>query len=364
MKTNIFIPKKIKIGFQNRDDTYTKKLAYVIYYDQKGILRKQKSWESWRDKKINPVEFDNIPTSGFVLNKKVGDYASRWNHRQAYCRVYDERDFEFEITIENLLYILTNTSCIKGKGLEGLFVYGWDGKDLLLMPIDSPDYKEISQYNEIIHAKNYIKSKDLIIGATYRTKQNEEWIYMGRFDYHTTKGEKSYDTNSRYSYDYKWIYTDINKGKHHFFAKESTYSWNNGLDLLTLKSLGDKFIEIISSDCIENYSDLFAKLECTTSYSPLDASKDEYIVYTFEEFTEKFTEGRSLNCFDNNKRKLYIYETYKEPGQYFIEDRNNNNNYLYNNKIMKGILEEIYNNIKPMYKNEYLVNGKLYSEGK
>lgn len=43
MKSNIFIPKKIKVGFQERSDTFTKKLAYVIYYDQKGKLRKEKN---------------------------------------------------------------------------------------------------------------------------------------------------------------------------------------------------------------------------------------------------------------------------------------------------------------------------------
>lgn len=113
---------KIKVGFQNRENTYTKKLAYVIYEDHKGVLRKRASWESWRDEKIEPVDHDNEPTSGFVLNKKVGDYVSDWNHRQAYVRVYDPRGFEFEITIENLLYILENANSIKGKGLEGEFV--------------------------------------------------------------------------------------------------------------------------------------------------------------------------------------------------------------------------------------------------
>lgn len=42
--SNIFIPQKLKIGFNNRDDTYTKKLAYIIYYDHTGKLRKQISW--------------------------------------------------------------------------------------------------------------------------------------------------------------------------------------------------------------------------------------------------------------------------------------------------------------------------------
>ena len=184
MKANIFIPKKIKVGFQERDSTYTKKLAYVIYYDLQNKLRKETSWQNWRDEKIEPKDFENIPTSGFVLNKKVGDDASDWNHRQAYVRVYDPRDFEFEITIENLLYILENANSIKGKGLEGEFIYGWDGKELVLIPTDSPDYKEIDKYNSILVNKEFIKPKELKIGATYLDKNNSEMIYMGTFDYY------------------------------------------------------------------------------------------------------------------------------------------------------------------------------------
>ena len=194
MKSSIFIPKTINVGYQNRSGTYTGKLAYVIYYDEKGKLRKEASWNSWRDEKIPNEEFDNVPTTGFVLNKKVGDYSSGWDHRQAYCRVYDPRNFEFEITIENLLYILENVNSIKGKGLEGEFVYGWDGKDLVLMPVESPDYKQISEYNKIVHNNESIKAKDLIIGVTYLTKDNEEFIVAtgGRGG----RGNKAFATQS------------------------------------------------------------------------------------------------------------------------------------------------------------------------
>jgi hypothetical protein len=48
------------------------KLTYIIYYDEKGKLRKETSWNNWRDKEIENDKFKNIPTSGFVLNKKVG----------------------------------------------------------------------------------------------------------------------------------------------------------------------------------------------------------------------------------------------------------------------------------------------------
>lgn len=70
MKSNIFIPKKINVGYQNRSGTYTGKLAYIIYYDEKGVLRKERSWNGWRDEDIPNDEFDNEPTEGFVLNKK------------------------------------------------------------------------------------------------------------------------------------------------------------------------------------------------------------------------------------------------------------------------------------------------------
>lgn len=59
-KSQLFIPSKIKVGFQDRSGTYTGKLAYVIYYDNKNVLRKEKSWESWRDKKIDMKSVDGM----------------------------------------------------------------------------------------------------------------------------------------------------------------------------------------------------------------------------------------------------------------------------------------------------------------
>ena len=52
----IFIPDKIRAGFNEREDCYTKKLAYVIYYDKLGKIRKEASFNSWRDKNIEVLE--------------------------------------------------------------------------------------------------------------------------------------------------------------------------------------------------------------------------------------------------------------------------------------------------------------------
>ena len=177
MTQNLFIPTKLKVGFQERTDTFTKKLAYVIYYDEKNVSRKETSWKGWRDEKIPDQDIDNVPTEGFILNRKVGGYKSDWNYRQSYIRVYDPRGFEFEITPDNLLFILKESNCDKDKGLEGKFVYSWQGTELVLLPISSLTYQNSTKYTSIRSIK--IKKKDLILGASYLDDQVQPCIYLG-----------------------------------------------------------------------------------------------------------------------------------------------------------------------------------------
>ncbi|QKS59987.1 hypothetical protein HUB98_05600 [Paenibacillus barcinonensis] len=371
MKTNIFVPQKIKVGFQNRENTYTKTLAYVTYYDVKGKVRKETSWENWRDKKIDPVDHENIPTSGFVLNKKVGDYVSDWNHRQAYVRVYDPRGFEFEITIENLLYILENANSIKGKGLEGEFIYGWDGKDLVLLPVESPDYKEISKYNNILHEKSYIKSKELIIGATYRTKDNREFVYMGRFEYWDTKWVSPEDVRQS-SYT-----VNVNKGKQYIFAKKTiNYRKKEDLYLLNIKSLGDRIIEVITEECTDDYAEMFDLLEKSSHYSPYDESKDEYIIYDKNRFIDKVKEkegawfyGTSVYIENHKDGMAEVKRENRESENYVIATKTRvpsrwGSGYETKENILyRGTLEEIWNKFQARYRNKYLTNGKLHENG-
>ena len=197
----LFIPEKIKVGYQHRQDTYTKKLAYVIYFDSRGKLRKEKSWTSWCDLPESPNEgrhwtgedwaddpeggipsdeFGNVPTEGFVLNKKVGGHSSGWNHRNAYTRVFDPRGFEFEISVENLLFILAEGDCTRGKGLEGKFVYSWQGTELVLLPTHCNDYKNCIDYTSLQGKK--ISLRDIVAGNTYVTKNQTEYVYLGRLE--------------------------------------------------------------------------------------------------------------------------------------------------------------------------------------
>lgn len=185
MNTKLFVPSEIVVGQQKRSDTYTGRLGYIIYKDEKGVLRKKTSWEGWRDKSIEPGYYENKPTEGFVLNRHGGgDSHSRYSDyygRAAFIRVYDPRGFEFEITLENMLFILRYADCSRGKGLEGNFVYAWSGKDLVLLPEGCQEYKESMEFTQLKSLK--VSTKELIAGNTYFTKDMENLLYLGKHNY-------------------------------------------------------------------------------------------------------------------------------------------------------------------------------------
>ena len=180
MNSRLVIPEKIKVGFVKRSDTYSGKLGYVIYQDNKKVWRKEKSWEGWRDNKIDTEFYDNVPTDGFVLNRDVGGVRQSygWDARIEKVRVYDSRGFEFEITIPNLLFILQECTSVKGKGLEGSFVYGWDGPSLVLVPTSSAEYKKSCEHTVLISKK--VTSKELQKGCLYMFKDHTKRMYLGK----------------------------------------------------------------------------------------------------------------------------------------------------------------------------------------
>ena len=315
MKTNIFIPTKINVGFQKRKDTYTSKLAYVIYFDEKGKLRKETSWQGWRDEGIPNEIYDNEPMEGFVLNKKIGGDRYGWNPRQTYTRVYDPRGFEFEITIPNLLWILENCNCIKGKGLEGEFVYGWDGKELVLVPVESSDYKEIQEKNKVIHNNTFIKARDLIIGATYEDLNGNQYVYMGKskpwkdqsnYYYHESHGYY-YSNNRKEGYEYPlddtWLiskcrssyynqnltyYRSIQEEKNEFFFillgnPSAEYSWYRENRVTHMKTITRKFTHMVLEKR-PDYPDMVNLLYSNAEYCQEDFEADKLIDLPYDIF--------------------------------------------------------------------------------
>lgn len=221
------IPEKIRVGYRERSDTYSGKLGYVIYYRGKKLAKEQ-SWNNWVDKTLGYNDYDNVPTEGFVLNRSAGGYATGWNHRRTYIRVYDPRGFEIEISTENLLFILENCDCLKGKGLEGKFIYSWDGKDLVLLPCNSVDYQDNMKRIKKTVAAN-LTPGSLVIGKTYKVKDYDnmlDLVYLGRCIYrpYTVKDDWQRDYNGRRSGGMLWKKEKLNNYLFYYKTKEKYYT--------------------------------------------------------------------------------------------------------------------------------------------
>ena len=269
MKNNLYIPDKIHVGFQSRNDTYTGKLAYVVPYAGAKI-RKEKSFNGWRDHEIESVDCDNVPVSGFVINKKAGDYSSHWNHRSAVIRIYDPRDFEFEISVDNLLYILSFEPSEPGKGLGGEYVYSWDKEKLVLMPASSADYGDLRSFNDKL--KNRVTAKKLQIGHTYLSKQNKEYVYLGVHTKYKCDIVNYYVTPMQYG--------NHSLGAHYWFMGVSDY------EIRTTKVIGDGFIEIVSQEISPSFSAMYERVSKIKEFSPIDNDKTHIRKMSFEEFSE------------------------------------------------------------------------------
>lgn len=181
MQKNLFIAPKLKVGYQSRSGTYDGKLSYIIYFDEKGKLRKEASWKTWCEESLGSHEFENVPTKGLMLNKEIVRNAYSFGHYangRTMARIYDPRGFEFEITIENFFGICSTHDLIKGE-IVGEFVYAWDGTELVLLPVNSQQYKEAIVFTENKNVK--MKSSDLVVGHKYLTKLNKEVTYIGKY---------------------------------------------------------------------------------------------------------------------------------------------------------------------------------------
>lgn len=373
MDIGMIIPKQIKVGYQSRGDTFTGKLAYVIYYDEKGELRKRHSWESWIDSSIPTDEFNNEPIAGFGINKKAGGYSTGWNHRQSYIRVYDPRGFEVEITVENLIYLIENTNYHKSKGFEDKLVYCWSGKDLVLIPVSSPDYTEIVAYNKLLHSSEKVSAKNLVVGGTYKTKQNEDFVYLGYFE--------QWETHWIYGLVYNEVVAPNkkSKGKKHFFGKiNQDINTTNSIELKLTKSPTSMFIATVSQDVSEDLPELQELLNKEQAYSPVDFGNIQYIKYSKGEVLDLITSERwgftahityTELGFTNQKAKLGIKRNARDVEgerqvvclEVYKSERNGYRGYYETYEVS---LDKLINEIDVYYAEVYLKNGVKHKDTK
>lgn len=253
MQSNYYIPQKIKVGFQKRSDTYTGKLGFVIYYDEKNILKQETAWDKWRDHKIKPIEFDNIPQKGYVINKNINRLGHHFSSGRTVARIFDSRDFEFEISMDNLFGILMNSDLSKCE-IDQECILAWDGNKVVLLPTNCKEYLDSQAHTRKQSLE--ITTKELIKGATYSLKKEiHEYVYLGYFEWFDASyeyAEKNPGTIHSY-FGYNRFMKSKGK-KHIFYSKISNYE---SFSLVNVKHLA----ECINHEPHENYSEFISKFE-------------------------------------------------------------------------------------------------------
>lgn len=299
--SNVFVAPKIRIGFQTREDCFTKKLAYIIYYDTAGKIRKEKSWKSWIDDKIPVEEHENTPMEGFTLNRDVKRYSGDWfSSKRTLIRVHDPRGFEFEVTTENLIAILMHTDCSK-RSLIGQFVYAWSGQDLVLLPTNSEEYQAAVNYTAGLAKK--VKAKELVNGVEYKTKRDGNVIYMGKFNIYTFAND-----SMKYTYATPSGKRTANKCM--------VFTDDNGETFFTKKSV-DFLSEALSTEPVINYAELVDKFNAkiyahdivSFEVEPVeidDTLVDRYGKGETYKITDEFAYSSYCMGFRRNK---YFYQT-------------------------------------------------------
>ena len=159
----IVVPDRIRVGYNNRSDTFNGKLGFMIYANKaNGEYGQEKSFTSWIDKAYGENIFKNEFMPGFVMNKGVlnkHDYGA-----YSRFRIFHPQGFEFEISQENLNFIISTCNLSAGE-IETPCRIGWLGSRCFLIP-------EKTEVNKLFVVEEY-KTRDVAQETQVRVRKGK-----------------------------------------------------------------------------------------------------------------------------------------------------------------------------------------------
>ena len=235
-------------------------------------------------------------------------------------------------------------------------MYGWDGKELLLIPTSSPDYDEIMNFSSKMNTGNWLKGKDLHLGGIYLTNKDEEWVYLGRFEKFC---DNSWNRKTRLG---------ESQGNHYFFwSKYDKPNWRKETgEFIAIKSLTRRVISTVSNDPVHNYAELMDELEHRQIYSPLDMGEDKFSMLTTDNFDAVFESPFWYNVdkFIKVNGKFLGISLYGTREKGFRVSYSGHQDYrtiasIFGTYTAYPTIEEIFEKSPIYIKERYLANGKL-----
>jgi hypothetical protein len=200
--------KEYAVGVKLREHENAKfQLGFVTKTDKTSNA----SFKKWIDKSIPVRVFSNTPSSGFEIFGST-KRSNRW-YGSGRNLIYIKHPvgFVFEISVENLLQILT-TEDITMQKFTGQYILAHEGNSLVLIPTSSDLYGEAIKDTHISKTISY-SPEDLKIGDEVLFTDKRQLTYLGYYSYFDIQ---TYWKDRSRNYELK----NIRKGssKRHFFA--------------------------------------------------------------------------------------------------------------------------------------------------
>ena len=208
----IVFPDKFIVGFQKRNLDYKTNDKGGHYH--MGYLvtdSKLTSWQDWRDKKIAPMEIINTPRSEYRIFGRTQRSRDWFGSGRSMVYIEHPDGFVFEITVDNLIGIHAHMDTVEGE-FKGELILAKDGKNLLLIPVNSEEYNTVLR-NTIMKKAKAISAKTIKPGTKYLTKKNETFIYLGKHLIATHVSKGRYPAVCNITYMFKEAHLVLNESR-------------------------------------------------------------------------------------------------------------------------------------------------------
>lgn len=182
---HFYVPKEVVVGVKTDEVSMSKRLGFLSFVEGKK-LRKEVSLNGWRDQSVPLATISNKPRSGFLINRHIDHKAYDFGNDRVRFRVYcpEEDGFEFEITPQNLSYILSVCD-INKREITQPCVFAWDKGELMLIPVNSQHYIKAMETTDERNNFKEIKKADKAgeaweLGTIIKNKSGNHFVYLGK----------------------------------------------------------------------------------------------------------------------------------------------------------------------------------------
>lgn len=191
----------LTIGFQSRSDTYSGMLGFIVPTSEE---KSNKNFTRWVDQKIPLKRIINEPIPGFVFNKNIKRNFTYSTSEK--MRVFHPEGFEFEITMNNLSFIIANAN-INAQEIMSPCVLAWFRGSVHLVPVNTEEGQEIIKVNALEKEVSHLS-----VGEIIEIKK-KQYIYLGNRNYLGISKHTLFNIKDKNYHSFSKLpeYTSLNK---------------------------------------------------------------------------------------------------------------------------------------------------------